>query len=509
MPTSLYGFIFHGVDYATPPHELLPTALADARNIVPNEAGLATGRSGSVQLNSTALASGGRVTSVHEFRSGTTRTILASYGTKIGTYSSAAGDFTAQITGLTDDKMYQWVNFGGKAIGVNEGSNTAQYYNADGSGDLCATAPSGLCVAVWANRVWFMDSATLVGSHLNDEDGDYTDTGTATTAVSQNIGDSGDYGTGLFGFFDMLIVGKMNQLFKVTGAPATDGTTLSIEPIYTKSADSVGFTSPWAITQVGNDLIFLDGFDIKRLSGIQEYGDVETASIIPHFKDYLKSIADKDYLKYTQFFHYKQVQQIWVSIPTGASTHFVFVLDYKFKQQTGRYSFFPMYNLDMACFGGVEDGQAVDIYSGDESGYVWQLDTGNDDGGTAIDRYFVNVVSGNNPQQGLLYAHQFRKQFQLSDTYIEPTEDSLSMTPHYATNLMDDTQIRTSGNYTALDAETVSDWTGTGTKHKKKRFFGLNGKTLALRWRHNTLAQNFIFQPSVIEYEYKNKIDIV
>ena len=298
MSTIPYGYCQLGVDYSVPPHELLQGALADARNIIPNEAGLATGRNGSVQLNSTALDSGTRVTSVHEFRSGATRTILASYGTYIGTYGSAAGDFTNQITGLTDDKMYQWVNFGGKAIGVNEGSDTAQYYNASGSGDLCASAPSGLCVAEWSNRVWFMSGATLIGSHLNDEDGDYTDSGAATTAVSQNIGDSGDYGIGLFGFFDMLLIGKRNQIFAVTGAPATEATTLSIEPIYPKNADSVGFTSPWAITQVGNDVIFLDGFDIKRLSGIQEYGDVETASIIPHFRDYLQDVADKDYLKY-------------------------------------------------------------------------------------------------------------------------------------------------------------------------------------------------------------------
>jgi hypothetical protein len=45
-----------------------------------------------------------------------------------------------------------------------------------------------------------------------------------------------------------------------------------------------GFTSKWAITQVGNDIIFLDGFDIKSLSGIQEFGDVEYNTIIPTFR---------------------------------------------------------------------------------------------------------------------------------------------------------------------------------------------------------------------------------
>jgi len=506
MPSRTIGYCYHGVDYSTPPHNLNLTTLADARNIVPSPAGLPMGRSGSVKLNSTAVGSGARVTSVHEFRSGTTRTTLCSYSTKVASYSSATGEFSDQITGLTDDKMFQWVNFGGKAIGVNEGSDTAQYYNASGSGDLCASAPSGLCVAEWANRVWFMDGATLKGSHLNDEDGDYTDTGSATNAVSQVVGDSGDNGIGLIGFFDMLLIGKTNQIFKLTGAPATDGETLSIEPLVDKSADNIGFTSPWAVTQVGNDLIFLDGYDIKRLSGITEYGDVETVSIIPHFRDFLKDTADQDYLKYTQFFHYKQGQQIWVSVPTGASTHYVFVLDYRFKSKTGIYSVYPMYNLNVVCFGGAEDGQVVDLYFGDESGFARQLDYGDNDDGSAIDRYFVNVISGNEQGQN---GYTYRKHFQGCDTYIEPTASALSMTPYYATDLMDDSDIRTSANYTSLGAETVTGWGGTGVYHRKTpRFFGISGKTLALKWQHNTVAQNFTFFPSTVHYDWGARMDI-
>ncbi len=168
-----------------------------------------------------------------------------------------------------------------------------------------------------------------------------------------------------------------------------------------------------------------------------------------------------------------------------------------------------MNGLDIACFGGVENGQVMDIYFGDESGFVYQLDTGDSDDGDPIERYFVNVFSGNNPEQGVTGAHEYRKQFQGFDTYIRPTEDNLSMIPYYATDLMDDLQVRTSGNYTALSEETVNGWTGDGTKHKKNRFFGLSGKTLALKWEHNTVAQNFVFQPSLLRYDYRSKIDIV
>ena len=505
MPSLNYGYCVLGVDFATPPHQLPFTSLADARNVVPTLSGLPTGRKGSTKLNSTSLSS--RVTSFFEFKSGATVKQIATYGTKMGVYSSATGNFTDTITGLTSDKMFQWVNFAGKVIGVNEGSDAPQYYDGTLSGDLAGSPPNGLTVTEWSNRLWFggdsTNVATLTGSELNDPTG-YAGTG-ATAYVSQTIGDSKDPITGIFGFFDMLLVGKRNNIYKVTGAPATDVSTLRIEPLYSKSTDNIGFTSPWAITQVGNDVIFLDGYDIKRLSGIQEYGDVEHISIIPHFRDYLRTVVDKNYLQYAQFFHYKKEQQIWCSIPTGASTHFVFVIDYKFKQETGRYAFYPMYNLTVNCFGGIEDGEVTNIYFGDETGFVSQLDIGENDNGSAIDRYFVTVVSGNSVEDKIINMHEYRKQFQSSETFILPTESTLSMIPYYAVNLMDNEQIRTSGNYTALDAETVSGWDGTGVKFKRKRFFGLSAKTLALKWQHNTIAQNFIFQPSSISFNFKSR----
>jgi hypothetical protein len=277
-----------------------------------------------------------------------------------------------------------------------------------------------------------------------------------------------------------------------------------------KSADSVGFTSKWAITQVGNDVLFLDGTDIKRLSGIQEFGDIETASIIPHCRDYIESVADVDYIQYSQFFHYKKKRQIWCSIPTGASTRYVFVLDYTFKDQTKRHSFYPMGNLVVNCFGGVQNGSTTDIYYGDRTGYVYQLDTGENDNGSAITRYFTYCISGNAIKDAndnmITNVHNYRKNYIYMDTYIKPTESALSMTPSYALDIMDDAQVRTSGNYTDLTAETVSGWTGTGIKNKRYRFWGLNGKTMCLKWTHSTVAQNFVFYPSNIYFTAKSRV---
>ena len=495
-----YGHCYFGVDYSIPPYELPPGVLADSSNVVPTSEGLPTGRGGSVKFNNVSLES--EITSFHEFRSGTTANQLCSYSTKVAYYNPATGEFVDSITGLTDGAMFQWTNFADKAIGVN-GTDKPQYWtDSSTKGDLAGSPPTGAtCVTEWSNRLWFLDGATLTGSKLNDPT-DYTSTG-ATGYITQTVGDSGDSGTGLFGFFDILLIGKQNQLYKAGFTTANDASTLYIVPIYTKSSDSVGFTSKWAITQVGNDVLFLDGYDIKRLSGIQEFGDLETASIIPHFRDYLASIADPDYIQYSQFFHYKKKQQIWVSIPTGAATRYVFVLDYRFKSKTGRYSFFPMGNLTVNCFGGVLDGSVTNLYYGDRTGYVYQLDTGENDDSAAISRYFTLCFSGNTEE--ITNVHDYRKNFRMSDTYIKATESALSMTPSYALDIMDDAQVRTSGNYTDLSAETVTGWTGTGISNKRLRLWGINGKTICWKWTHSTVAQNFVFYPSTMYFDIKSK----
>lgn len=506
-----YGYCVMGVDYAVPPVEQAQGTLSDSSNIVPNDKGLAIGRGGSVKLNATSLAS--RVTSFFEHRDGaSTRNKLCSYTTKIAMYDSATGEFVDKITGLTTGKMLQWVNFAGKAIAVNEGADAPQYFEDSSThGALAGSPPTGNTIAEWSNRIWFGgDSANpgrLTGSALNDPT-DYSTSG-ALGYVQETIGDDNEPIVGIIGYFNWLLVGKKNNIYKVTGEPPTDGTSIVIEPIYSKGGDNIGFTSPWALTIIGNDLLFMDGCDIKSLKGIQEFGDVETASIIPHFRDYLNSIADKSLLQYTQFFHYKKKKQVWVSVPTSATTEFVFVLDYQFKDATGRYSFFPMSNIVAPCFGGVENGATSDVYYGDETGFVRKLDEGLVDDGAAIDSYFVTTVSGNSTKDGEITFHERRKQFNHIEAFFKPYETALTMTPSYAVDLMDDEEVRDSNNYTDLSSEDVSAWSGTGTKFKRIKLYGVAGRTLSLKWAHSTINENFTCYPSNVSFTPKSKVQIV
>lgn len=164
-----------------------------------------------------------------------------------------------------------------------------------------------------------------------------------------------------------------------------------------------------------------------------------------------------------------------------------------------------MGGLTINCFGGVEDGEVTNMYYGDRTGYVRLLDSGNNDDGAAISRYFAIMVSGNDLKEGIVDRHENRKAFLNMDAYVYSEQAALAMTPYYAVDLMDAAQIRTSGNYTSLGAETVTGWSGTGIKRKRIPLRGISGYTFALKWLHSAVNQNFTFYPSTVNYNWKSK----
>ena len=503
MPEKAFGNILGGVNYTIPPNELLPYFLADASTAVPTLNGYGTKRGGSSKFNSTAY--GTLITSLQELIVSGTSYKFASQGTVIG--KATTGNFTNHITGLTTGLYGQWVNYGDYAIYCN-GTDKVQRTDGTTGTDLTtdlAGVPGGQCLAEWGERVWVGgytgNVARLTGSALRAPT-DFSTTGSAGFWQGY-IGNKNQPIIGLFPFFDILLIGKLNQIYSLTGAPETDSDTFRLIPLQTKDKDSLGFTSKTAISQVGNDLIFLDGMNIKALSGVQQYGDVESVSIIGNIKDYFRYTVDTDYLQNSHFFHYKHKEQIWCSIPTGASTRYWFIIDYsnrEMRAQVGlpKYSFFPMGGLTPICFGGVENGSQVDVYAGCEDGYVRKLDTGTNDTSTAIDAHMTwgwgevgRNIQPNSVTMNLKY------------------DTALTVTPSYAVGLQDWQSAVAAGNYTALSAEDVtgSDWRTKGNvAYKKLSSFMYNtGMGFLFKLRHNTASQNFEMRNSVFRYTRKYK----
>ena len=176
------------------------------------------------------------------------------------------------------------------------------------------------------------------------------------------------------------------------------------------------------------------------------------------------------------------------------------------RRKREEYGFYPHSGITINCFAGVEDGEVDNMYFGDETGFVYQADTGNNDGGLPIDR-FVTRVFGGRQGSGKYVSSGFphRKQFANAETFINPSGTGVDVVPSYALNLLNYSDVRTSGNYTNLDTETIDDWTGTGVKRKRIPFFGTSGYSLAFKLRHYAVGENITLFPSELNYKWKKK----
>lgn len=503
----IFGNVLGGVNYTFPPQSLPPGFVADSSNIIPIMNGYATKRGGSSKLNGDAY--GTYITSFHELLISGVSYLFCAQGTKIGKFNSTTNVFDNFQLDLTDGTYGQWLNYGAYAIYAN-GSDTVRKTDGITMSDLTSHQsglPAGNCLAEWGERVWTAIGATLYGSALRAPT-DFNTTTTDSGYWEGTIGNTNQYITGLHQFFDILLIGKLNQIYQLSGAPETASSTFRLTPLQTRDKDAMGFTSKTAITQVGNDLLFLDGFTIKALSGIQAYGDVESVSIVGNIKDYLRNSSgaglDKTYLSKSHFFHYKLKEQVWCSIPTGQYSRYWFVIDYsnqEIRKQLGlpKYSFFPMAGLTPLCFGGVENGSQVDIYAGCNDGYVRQLDTGYNDNDTAVDSY-VTWCFGNS-----------MKDVQPISVNLNVRKNTTSCTlkPYYAIGLQEWQEVLNSANYTAMTQEVVGDstWlTDKGISQKLLMEFFLNtGRSFAFRLRHNTAGEKFEMRDSYFRYRLKRR----
>ena len=100
-----YGIGQLGVDYSIPSTALPAGALADSANIVTTEAGLITGRGGTLKLNNSPVGDGiSRLTGLFEHRAGTTLKIVCSYQGSLAYYNSSH-ESVYRVPGRDDNRQ--------------------------------------------------------------------------------------------------------------------------------------------------------------------------------------------------------------------------------------------------------------------------------------------------------------------------------------------------------------------------------------------------------------------
>src|SRR5262245_60666747 len=219
-----------GINTSKPPQEIDNSEVQDLLNIEFDDAGNLSTRRGVVQLSADTFAN--RITSLHYFTidageigilltSGTTLQIIETDGTGLT-------NLTGALT-FPNNTFWQWVTFGGLAIGVNgatSGTNPVKVNSASTAAALGGSPPRGKYIAVWNSRVWIASASAfsqIQGSALGLPE-DWTATGAAGTVTIDIDTNDGDPITGLFSTRDALYIFKRKSIHRLVAFadPNTD-----------------------------------------------------------------------------------------------------------------------------------------------------------------------------------------------------------------------------------------------------------------------------------------------
>lgn len=321
-----------GINTAVPPQEIDDSEVQDLLNIEFDDAGNLSTRRGVTQLSADTFSN--RITSLHYFTvdsgeigilltEGTTLRIIETNGTGLTTLSGA-------LT-LPSNVFWQWVTFGGIAIGVNgatSGDNPVKVTAAAAASALGGSPPRAKYVAVWNNRVWMASASAfsrIHGSALGLPE-DWTATGAAGAITIDVDTNDGDPITGLFSTRDALYIFKRHSIHRLVAFadPNTDANNLRRE-VVTKD---IGCASPYSIQQIPNDVIFLSDQGIASLALVQTAEDFRTAFYSRNVKELTN--FPKTTLEIPSLFC-DTGAQYWISLPASVAPNakkVVYILDY-------------------------------------------------------------------------------------------------------------------------------------------------------------------------------------
>ena len=237
-----------GLNYRADQFDLANSESPDLMNVSVDPRGGVSMRSGVDRRNPTAL--GGDVKGIWGLHTDNgTHQVLVNHGTSVS--YSASTDFTdlTNITARTDGSRVYGVTFNNVAYGVSydkpsfkwDGVNDVDLGSATDGTDL--NMPQAQYIAVWNNFVWVANTyesgtgfkSRLRWSNLNDAqkwaNSDYVDI---------DIGEYGDYITGLAAHGDRLVVYKANSTYAVFGF---DSDSFQVVPV-SNAVGSIPLSSP-------------------------------------------------------------------------------------------------------------------------------------------------------------------------------------------------------------------------------------------------------------------------
>jgi len=334
-----------GINTSKPPTEIDDREVRDLLNFEFDDGGNLSTRRSITQLNANTFT--GRITSLHYFttESGEVGILLTNL-TKlyvVQTNGTGQTDLTGALT-FPNDTFWQWVTFGGIAIGVNKatsGTNPVKVTTAPAAAALGGSPPRGKYIEVWNSRVWIVNASSpnqLRASSLGNPE-DWTTTGAAGTITIDIDPNDGDLIMGLFATKETLYVFKRKRIYTVTASalPNTDPNNLRVD-VFTQK---IGCASAYSIQQVPNDVVFLSDQGVASLALVQTAEDFRTAFYSRNVAELERFVKSTDEIPSLLC---DSAAQYWLSLPATVSLtgkENAYVLDYlKVDEQIARWTRF-------------------------------------------------------------------------------------------------------------------------------------------------------------------------
>ncbi|KKN21162.1 hypothetical protein LCGC14_0928180 [marine sediment metagenome] len=357
--------------------------LTHATNVEFTLLGIREKRRGSSKLNSLPIVQGHSVTGLFEWEKSTgSRNFYIASTTGI-IHQDVSGVFTERAAGFSTNanRRWTWANWlGTRLVGCN--GDTFAQTTTDGSAWTTLTTTPATCLAPIAHRrrlfILEANSSIVYYSALNDP----TDFAGAGSGSFQIASTEGGFLTGVASHLGVLVIFKERSIHILYGdsPTSTDPDPFVLKPLVI-GVGAVSHNSIQTVTgQEGTDLLFASKDGIVSLKNIQEFGDFRPSLITEKIKPDFRGLSSSRLKLSSAAFYPRKGQYYFAAAKSGSSENDI-ILKYTILNK----AWSIVHSSNAHNILGVKRDTATEdliVYSGDDDGYVWQLDDNsfNDDG---------------------------------------------------------------------------------------------------------------------------------
>jgi len=392
--TIQYGPWDGGVRYDRPVEDLAPSEMGDMQNVRIGSAGEARRRNGSASYQSAAaIASTPTVTMAAEFKPNSSTTyVVIVCGAAIYKYSSGWSAITGAVTVTAgDDNTFEWVNANGTLVATNGVDTDAWKWTGTGDATVLdddARFTKGKHIAWFDQRLWIGNVNGATNQLW------YSDTLDIETWGATSFYNFGGEILALVPAQNALVVHTTDGIY--TLIPTGNATVPYQRQVRTQQGAADGRST---VALPGDIELFVRPDGIYRWEGGAEIVKISTQLD----GDYWPSLNSARFSK-TFAVYYPKNNEVWFALPYGAAQsamNHVMVYNTTYDRWHGPYT-----GWTRAC-GALIDGKP---HLGDLDGILWDSDTGNNDGVSAIDAWFTTAAPapyGGSVRTRWLYARNY------------------------------------------------------------------------------------------------------